>query len=84
MREGLRSLLPVVLLGLTCTAVLVIWIRAEPLAMPRALQLLVSIGLVAALAALVVVVLRVEREDDIDKSGGVTNGCGSDMQTHAC
>ena len=63
MREVVRALLPGVAVALACMAVLDIWIRAQPLAMPRLLQLILSVSLVAAVTVLVVVVLRVERED---------------------
>ena len=69
MREVLRPLLPAVAGAAVCAAALVAWIRAEPLDMPRALQLALSLALVAAVAALLLLVLRVEHEDD---TNGVT------------
>ncbi len=68
MRDVLRPLLPVVIVALAGTAVLVLWIRTEPLAMPRPLQLLLSLALLAAVAVVLVLVLRLERADD---AGGV-------------
>ena len=61
MHQLLRPLLPAVDVALLLTAVLAVWIRAEPLAMSSAMQVALSVLLVALVAVLLVVVGRVER-----------------------
>ena len=72
MREVLRPLLPAAAGAAVCAAVLVAWIRAEPLDLRRALQVALSLALVAAVAALLLLVLRAEREGNIARSGDPT------------
>ena len=72
MREVLRPLLPAAAGAAVCATALVAWIRAEPLDLPRALQVALSVALVAAVAALLLVVLRAEREGNSARSGNPT------------
>jgi hypothetical protein len=74
MARALRSLLPVTALAVLLTAALDMWIRVRPLDMPAALQVTLSLVLLAALIVLIGAVLRVARTDpaggvDIDPRG---------------
>jgi len=63
MRGMLWSLLPVVAAALAGMAALVAWIRVEPLAVPRSLQIALAAGLVAAVALLLLLVRRLGPAD---------------------
>ena len=71
MGQIVRSLLPATGVALLLTAVLDAWIRLTPLAMPQRVQVPLSLALLAALVVLVLVVLRLERDDP---TGGVDIG----------
>jgi hypothetical protein len=47
----LRPLVPVAAAALLCTVLLAAWIRLRPLPMPPAVQVLLSVGVVVAVAA---------------------------------
>ena len=54
----LRPLVPVVAVALVCAALLAAWIRLRPLPMPPAFQVLLSVGVVVAVAALLALARR--------------------------
>jgi hypothetical protein len=58
MEHPLRRLRRPVLLAATLTAALVVWIRVEPLAMPPAAQMALTLALVAVAGALPVLAGR--------------------------
>jgi hypothetical protein len=62
MSHTLRPLVPVVAVALLCTALLHGWIRAQPLAMPRAAQAVLGAALVAVVAIVLALVQHVERD----------------------
>lgn len=62
MAPTLRPLVPVVAGALLCTALLALWIRAQPLPMPTAAQVVLSVGLVVVMAVALTLVRRVERD----------------------
>ena len=64
MAPALRALLPVVGGALLPTALLVLWIRLEPIDLSRVLQVLLSLLLVLAAGVLSAAVLRVERDTE--------------------
>lgn len=61
MGDALRALRLSALVALLAAALLDLWIRSEPLAMPSGLQVALSVALVAAVIALLTLVLRAER-----------------------
>jgi hypothetical protein len=58
---ALRPLLPVVAAALLGTVLLAAWIRLRPLPMPPALQVLLSVAVVVAVAAVLLRARRGER-----------------------
>jgi hypothetical protein len=58
---ALRPLVPVVAAALLGTALLAAWIRLRPLPMPPALQVLLSVGVVVAVAAALALTTAGER-----------------------
>ena len=56
----LRPLVPAVAVALLCTALLAAWIRLRPLPMPPTVQVLLSVGVVMAVAAVLALVHRAE------------------------
>ena len=68
MGQLLRPLLPAAGLALLLTAALVARIRLRPLDLPQRVQVTLSLVLLAAVVALLILVLRVERDDP---TGGV-------------
>ena len=62
MSRTLRPLVPVVATALLSMALLHVWIRARPLAMPPTTQVVLSAGLVLALAIVLALVQQVERD----------------------
>ncbi len=62
MAPVLRRLLPVIGVALLLMALLVLWIRLEPVDLPRAVQAAVALLLVLAVGILIAAVLWVERD----------------------
>ena len=62
MSPTLRPLVPVVVVALLCTALLAAWIRARPLPVPPAAQVVLSVGVVVAVAAVLALVRFVEAD----------------------
>ena len=61
---ALRPLVPMVAAALLSTLLLAAWIRLRPLPMPPAMQVALSVGVVVAVAGVLALVHRVERELD--------------------
>lgn len=62
MAATLRQLAPVVGCAIVFSALLIIWIRFQPIAMPRGLQIALTTLAIAAFLAVIVLVVRVERQ----------------------
>ncbi len=62
MSRTLRPLVPPVAAALLCTALLALWLRARPVPMTPTVQVLLSVALVAAVAVVLALVQRVERD----------------------
>ena len=60
MSRALRPLVSVIAVALTGTALLHVWIRARPLAMPPTMQVALSALLVVVVAIVLALVLQVE------------------------
>jgi hypothetical protein len=60
--SALRPLVPVVAVALLCTVLLAAWIRLRPLPIPPTVQVLLSVGVVVAVAAVLALVRRAERD----------------------
>ena len=61
MTRTVRPLVPVVAAALLCTALLDVWLRARPLAMPTSTQVVLSLGVVVAVAGVLALARRAER-----------------------
>lgn len=62
MSSTLRPLVPPVAGALLGTALLALWLRAQPLSMPTTVQVILSVALVALVAVMLALVQRVERD----------------------
>ena len=63
MNAALRSVLPSALVAAALMAILVLWIRTEPFAVARTTQIALTIALLLAIAVLLWLVSRAERQD---------------------
>ncbi len=70
MSRLIRPLLPVVGVALLLMALLVLWIRLEPVDLPRIVQVLLSLLLVLAVGVLSAVVRWVEHDAQRREHGG--------------
>lgn len=62
MTDTLRPLVPPVTAALLSTALLALWIRAQPLSMPTTAQVVLSVALVAVVAVVLALAQRAERD----------------------
>jgi hypothetical protein len=72
MVDSARSLVPSAPVALACGSVLIAWIRLQPLPMPRTLQIVLAIGLVGAMAVVLVAAMLAAARDAERNAAGMT------------